>query len=275
MRFRWVLVGGLLVAGGLVAAVINDAEPRRTQYCVAQVGDLSARTDLEQAKWTTLMSAIADRRGLPPRATTIAIATAYQESRIHNIDYGDRDSLGLFQQRPSQGWGAPEQVMDPTYAINRFYDGLVQVPDYVNLPITEAAQAVQRSAYPDAYADHEPFARALASAQRGHSPASFTCHINPVAGGSVTAIVAALEGAYGPLPNEPAEDGNSVRLPVGDTAEPSVRGWALAHFLVGNAAELRIEQIAFDGMSWSADDYEQGWTEDDEAPADAVVARVS
>ncbi|WP_293782068.1 hypothetical protein [uncultured Aeromicrobium sp.] len=275
MRFRWVLAGGLIVAGGLIAVVVNDADPRRTQYCVAQVGDLRARTDLEQAKWTTLMSAIADRRGLPPRATTIAIATAYQESRIHNIDYGDRDSLGLFQQRPSQGWGAPEQVMDPVYAINRFYDGLVQVPDYLNLPITVAAQAVQRSAYPDAYADHEPFARALASAQRGHSPASFVCHINPVAGGSVTRIVETLEAAYGPLPHEVAEDGNSVRLPVGDAPDPSVRGWALAHFLVGNAAELRIEHVTFDGRAWSADDYEGGWNEDDGAPSDAVVARVS
>ncbi|RLV55811.1 hypothetical protein D9V41_10170 [Aeromicrobium phragmitis] len=274
MRFRWVLAGGLLVAGAVVAVVVTDSDPRRTQYCVAEVGDLRARTDLEQAKWTTLMSAIADRRGLPPRATTIAIATAYQESRIHNIDYGDRDSLGLFQQRPSQGWGAPEQVMDPTYAINRFYDGLVEVPNYTNLPITEAAQAVQRSAYPEAYADHEPFARALASAQRGHSPASFACHINPVAGGSVPQIVSALENAYGPLPNEPANDGNSVRLPVSDAAEPAVRGWALAHFLVGNAAELRIERIAFDGRSWAADDYEGGWREDADAPADAVVARV-
>lgn len=275
MRFRWVLGVGILLAGGLVATVVSDSEPLRGQYCVAEVGDLRARTNLEQAQWTTLMSAIADRRGLPPRATTIAIATAYQESQILNIDYGDRDSLGLFQQRPSQGWGSAEQVMDPVYAINRFYDALVQIPGYTTMEITDAAQAVQRSAYPQAYAEHESFARALASAQRGHSPAGFTCHINPVAGGSLPRILAALEAAYGPVPNEPADGGSSMRLPVSSAPDPSVRGWALAHFLVGHAAELRIERIAFEGKAWSADDYGAGWTDDAGSAPDAVEVRVA
>ena len=76
----------------------------------------------------------------------IALATAQQESRLRNLDYGDRDSLGLFQQRPSQGWGTEAQVQDPVYAAGKFYDGLVKVPDWETGRLTEIAQAVQRSA---------------------------------------------------------------------------------------------------------------------------------
>jgi hypothetical protein len=97
--------------------------------------------------------------GLPPRAWVIAIATALQESSLHNLGYlGDRndhDSLGLFQQRPSTGWGTPEQVTDPTYAATAFYSHLVRVSDWLTLPLTVAAQRVQISAFPDRYARHE------------------------------------------------------------------------------------------------------------------------
>jgi hypothetical protein len=89
---------------------------------------------------------------LPQYAAVIAVATAMQESSLENIDYGDRDSLGLFQQRPSQGWGTPAEIMDPTYASTKFYETLVKVPNWQTIPLTEAAQAVQESAYPNAYA---------------------------------------------------------------------------------------------------------------------------
>jgi hypothetical protein len=96
---------------------------------------------------------------LPPRAWTIAIATSLQETGLKNLgDLGannDHDSLGLFQQRPSSGWGTPDQVMDPTYAATAFYKGLVQVPGWQSIPLTDAAQAVQVSAFPDHYAKHE------------------------------------------------------------------------------------------------------------------------
>ena len=94
------------------------------------------------------------RRGLPARAASIALATAYQESKLRNLDHGDRDSLGLFQQRPSQGWGTAEQLQDPYYAVNAFYDALVKVDGYQAMRITEAAQKVQRSGFPEAYEDH-------------------------------------------------------------------------------------------------------------------------
>ena len=96
MKFRWFVALGLLASIVLVSTVLRDRTPARSEFCVAEVGSERARIDLEQGRWTALMAAMAQRRGLPPRATTIAIATAFQESKIHNIDYGDRDSLGLF-----------------------------------------------------------------------------------------------------------------------------------------------------------------------------------
>ena len=115
---------------------------------------------------------------MPARAATIALATAYQESDLRNLEYGDRDSLGLFQQRPSQGWGTPDQILDPYYATNAFYDALAQVDGYESMPITEAAQEVQRSGFPEAYADHEQDARVLASALTGNSRAAFWCTVD-------------------------------------------------------------------------------------------------
>ena len=179
MRFRWFVVLALLTATVMVAVVLRDRDPLRSESCVAKVGEVRAEIDLEQARWTSLMAAISQRRGLPPRATTIAIATAFQESKIHNIDFGDRDSIGLFQQRTSQGWGTVEQISDPYYSIGKFYDALAKVKGYESMKITEAAQKVQRSAFPGAYAQHEDYARALASALRGYSPASFTLPDQP------------------------------------------------------------------------------------------------
>ena len=184
----------------LVATVVRDREPVRSEYCVAEVGKTRAQIDIEQARWTTLMAAISQRRGLPPRATTIAIATAFQESKIHNLDYGDRDSVGLFQQRPSQGWGTREQMRDPRYSIGKFYDGLVKVKGYTSMSITEAAQRVQRSAYPGAYAQHEDYARALASSLRGYSPAAFSCRINATAGGTTGRRRRRRHSAFGDIP---------------------------------------------------------------------------
>ena len=107
---------------------------------------------------------VALERGLPPHAVTVALATAFQESNLLNLNYGDRDSLGLFQQRPSMGWGTPAQVMNPHYAAGKFFDGLVRVPNWQNLPVTVAAQMVQLSAFPDAYAKWQPLATSLAQA---------------------------------------------------------------------------------------------------------------
>lgn len=99
--------------------------------------------------------------GIPVRGQVVAIATALQESGLRNIRYGDRDSLGLFQQRPSQGWGTEEQIMNPVYSSWKFYKGLQKIRGWQSMAVTDAAQAVQRSGFPNAYAKHEPKAVAI------------------------------------------------------------------------------------------------------------------
>jgi len=277
MRLRWILLAGLVVAAVLVATVVRDREPVRSEYCVAEVGETRAQIDIEQARWTTLMSAISQRRGLPPRATTIAIATAFQESKIHNIDYGDRDSVGLFQQRPSQGWGTREQILNPRHSIRRFYNGLEKVKGYENMSITDAAQRVQRSAFPGAYAQHEDYARALASSLRGYSPAAFNCRVNPAGGGRAGAIADDVTSAFGDIPVEVGE--RTIRIPLsGRAPDVQARGWGLAHYAVGNASRLKISSVAFDGHAWTAEDSPEGWVVDTRAAGsgarDVVVVRV-
>src|SRR5699024_7812582 len=139
------------------------------------------------------------RRGLPARAATIALATAQQESKLINIDHGDRDSLGLFQQRPSQGWGSAREILDPRYSTNAFYDGLVEIEGYEDMEITDAAQRVQRSGYPEAYARHEVRSRAWASSLTGHTPTSVTCELAPVDEESARGSSAARDAVVGRL----------------------------------------------------------------------------
>ncbi|MFF3614475.1 heavy metal transporter [Streptomyces sp. NPDC002580] len=133
----------------------------------------------EQAVNAATISAVGTSRRMPERAVAIALATALQESGLRNIQHGDRDSLGLFQQRPSQGWGTRKQIMDPTYAAGIFYEHLAKVPGYSRLPLTVAAQRVQRSGYPQAYAKHEPDATLLAAALTGRAAATLTCEGRP------------------------------------------------------------------------------------------------
>jgi hypothetical protein len=114
--------------------------------------------DEQKANAAAIVKATQDMH-LPPRAAVIAVATAMQETKLHNYgDLGsanDHDSLGLFQQRPTSGWGSPEQLTDPHYATQAFLKSLTQVPDWQHKPLTDAAQAVQVSAYGDRYAQWE------------------------------------------------------------------------------------------------------------------------
>ncbi|MFL6100169.1 MAG: hypothetical protein ACJ71T_09475, partial [Actinomycetales bacterium] len=166
LRRRWIALAialVLVVAGGAWWAWQRLNPPLLGKGCTAVAGGRTVTLDAEQAGNAAIITGIAVKRRLPARAATIAIATALQESKLRNISYGDRDSAGLFQQRPSQGWGTKAQVTDPVYASNAFYDVLVKIEGYRSLSVTKAAQKVQRSAFPSAYADHEADARVLAS----------------------------------------------------------------------------------------------------------------
>jgi peptidoglycan DL-endopeptidase CwlO len=130
-------------------------------------GDTAATLSAEQRQNAATIVSVARTMNTPPRAWLVALATAKQESDLRNINYGDRDSLGLFQQRPSQGWGTPAQVTDPIYSTTTFLEHLLQVPGWDRMPVTVAAQTVQRSAFPDAYAKWEGLAADLVSQLTG------------------------------------------------------------------------------------------------------------
>lgn len=249
----------VLLAGGATAAWRTLSEEVRTllpDECVAEVGPLRATLTPEQAENAALIAAIAVRRGLPARAVTIALATALQESRLRNIRYGDRDSLGLFQQRPSQGWGTRRQIMDPVYATHRFYDGLVRVEGYRDLRVTEAAQRVQRSAFPEAYGQHEPEARALASALSGASPHAFGCRVGEPSVGDPATVRDEVTGVFADLVARPVVTGSTLTVGV-----PGRRtGWALAHYLVAQADRLGVRRVEYAGRAWDGD---TGWARDD------------
>ncbi|WP_457205704.1 hypothetical protein [Nocardioides sp. P5_C9_2] len=260
--------------------------------CTAEVDGLVVDLSLEQAENAALITALSIRRGLPARAASIALATAYQESDLLNIEHGDRDSVGLFQQRPSQGWGTVQEILDPVHSINAFYDALMRVDGYEAMEITVAAQAVQRSAFPEAYADHEADGRALASALTGNHEAAFWCETPGDAeedsdrlddAGLVRRAAAVredLESTFGPLSlggfqaggvssghmeGSAHYEGRAIDVFVRPiSADNTKRGWALAHYLVAQADRLAIRTVIFDDRIWRAGSRsDDGWSDYD------------
>ncbi|MGC4750470.1 M23 family metallopeptidase [Micromonospora sp. DT201] len=157
-----VIVG---VASLCVAGLINLTGAATACSVVTTPSGTTGRYDTEQVHHAQVIVTVGVQHGIPVRGQVIAVATALQESGLRNLGHlgedNDHDSLGLFQQRPSQGWGTPAQVMDPEYAAGAFFGRLITVAGWQSMPITVAAQAVQRSAYPDAYAKWEGDATAL------------------------------------------------------------------------------------------------------------------
>jgi hypothetical protein len=237
--------------------------------CTATADGRTVDLDPEQAGNAATITAIAVKRGLPARAATIALATALQESKLRNVSHGDRDSLGLFQQRPSQGWGTKAQVMDPVYSANAFYDVLVKIEGYRSLSVTKAAQKVQRSAFPSAYADHEADARVLASALSGYSAHSLTCRLPALAdhsqhaGGSgltprAQTAVNAAQRELGASVVSVAGSGRVVELKL-PAANP-VAAWAMAQWAVARADTLGVIAVTADGTAWSRSDHPGQWS---------------
>ncbi len=189
--------------------------------CTARVGGTVVDLSTEQAENATTIAAVAVRRGLPARAVSIALATAFQESKLRNLDHGDRDSVGLFQQRPSQGWGTAAQIQQPVYAANRFYDALEKVDGYQTMRITEAAQKVQRSGFPEAYEDHAADGRALASALTGYSRGAFTCVVRR--GDGLAAAARGRRRPHRPRRAGPCGADPGLRRPVDRRVRPRRR----------------------------------------------------
>lgn len=286
------LLVAVVVAAGLVLLRGARTTPLVTERCTATVEGASHDLRPEQAGNAALITAVAVRRGLPARAATIAVATSIQESGLRNLDYGDRDSVGLFQQRPSQGWGTAEEIRDPLYATNAFYDALVQIEDYQALEITVASDLVQRSAFPNAVADHEPEGRAYASALTGNSPGALVCRLRPagsdgpqeVGEGGLTpradAVVATARTEFGELearPTGPGADGaQGVAVTVSVAAGSDRSAWALGQWAVASADRLDVVAVTVGGSTWRRADVEAGWVDTDAAAAPGeVVVEVS
>ena len=254
------LVG--LVVLGVVALVrsIEGPEPvALTGSCT--VAGTGLTLTAEQAASAATIAAVGRARGLPERAVVIALATAQQESTMRNLDYGDRDSLGLFQQRPSQGWGTPEQVRDPVYSTGKFYDGLVRVRNWESLRLTDAAQRVQRSGFPEAYQKHEPLAQQLTAAFGAAEPGRLTCSYEQHAPGGrlsqrVTAVAAVVE----------AELGATTTERFGAVEVDAAAGWPAVTWAVAHAERLGLGSVAFAGHEWTPGG---GWAPSD-AGADTV-----
>lgn len=209
-----------------------------TPFCTVVDGATSYTLTPSQARNAATIAVTAKRLGLPDHAVTVALATALQESKLANLPAGDLDSIGLFQQRPSQGWGTPAELADPVYAATAFFRALAKVPGWQALPVAVAAQDVQHSADGAAYGDWAEQARAIAVALTGEQPRAFACQFAPTPPTRLAALHTALTSQLGAA--------SVAAAPAG------VRGWVATDWLVAQASEYGLAAVAYDGQSWRA-----------------------
>ncbi|HUZ44046.1 MAG TPA: hypothetical protein VMU63_06540 [Acidimicrobiales bacterium] len=241
-----------LVLGVLVVAALGGVAYGLSRAVQAVVGPTSGCTfagsdgpayslDPDQAQEASVIAAVGGRLGLPDHAVTIALATSLQETHLRDLPYGDLDSVGLFQQRPSQGWGSRAQLLDPNYAATAFFQHLEQVPGWTQLAVADAAQAVQHSADGAAYAAWASEARTLAIDLTGEAPASVSCRLTGYQGATPAsgALTAAGENELG-------------LNPFGTDPGPQ-QGWRIAGWLVAHAYAYHLPSVSYQNRMWSAD----------------------
>ncbi|HEX3540987.1 MAG TPA: hypothetical protein VHT75_11160 [Acidimicrobiales bacterium] len=232
-------LSALSLATAFLAGCSHRSAPPQGLPCHAVAATGNFALDTDQSANAATIAAVGKRLGLPDHAVTVALAAALQESKLYNLPYGDLDSLGLFQQRPSQGWGTKDQILNPRYAAAAFYQHLATVANWQTLSVTDAAQAVQHSGAPDAYAQWETEARTVAQALTGEVAAGFTCRtVNPASKAPpVTVLATDLSAEIG----SPA-----LGVPL-DTA----RGWLVAGWLIAHAGQYGVTTVTFAGQRWS------------------------
>jgi hypothetical protein len=239
-RVLLTVTAAVVVAGAAAVWFVVQRPVSQPPGCtVTAIGSAGSTFALspDQAGNAATIAAVGQQLGMPDHAVTIALATAIQESDLANLAGGDRDSAGLFQQRPSQGWGTHAQVTDPVHASTAFYQHLRAVPGWQQLSVTDAAQQVQHSGAPDAYAQWESEARAVAVALTGQTPGALTCHDLAITAPSASiADTASAEWGTG-----------AVSGP-----HPATRGWALSLWLVAHAQRLGVDRVGFAGWTWTA-----------------------
>lgn len=212
--------------------------------------------DPDQMANAATIAAVGIRRKLPEQAVVVALATAFQESKLRNLRGGDRDSVGLFQQRPSMGWGTPEQIRDPRYAAGKFYDALRKVRGWQQMRVTEAAQKVQRSAHPEAYQKWADEAIVLAAALSGQAGGAVACELRgkPVIRGvaAATGLTESMTLDWGSLDAATSADAGQPALTLAVASERT--GWQYAHWLVSHAADRGVKRVRFAGREWTVDE---------------------
>jgi hypothetical protein len=267
-----IVILGLVAFGALTAYNAYHRYVQRLLVvpgCQAGTGANAFGLDFGQATDAATIAGVAARDRLPREALIVAFATALQESKLENLDYGDRDSVGIFQQRPSQGWGTTAEIEDPAYAAGAFFNALVKIPGYAKLPVAVAAQDVQESADGSAYEQYAQTGRALA-ADFTATPHAVTCWYTP-------ATQAASEGVSAKLNLGAAlrrlsdvfgrpRDGGAVtsvsRARSGGSAVITATrgdGWTVADWLVSNASSYGITQVSYGGYQWTAGLFETTW----------------
>ena len=259
------LGAGVYVALQHVPAILGESG------CTAGSGAAAVALDPQQAQIAATIAGVAHHRDMPSRALIVAYATAMQESHLHDPDYGDLDSVGVFQQRPSQGWGPASKLIDPVYASTKFFRALAQVPGYQKMAVYQAAQAVQRSADGYAYRQYQTLAAHLTAAFTG-APRAVWCWPPGQAGkAQLTPARRAIVHAFGPLAaSRSATDGGA---PVLQVRAPQPRlGWVVAAWLVTHAGQYRLHDVRYAGFRWPAPPGHTGWVKDAGSPAGSVYA---
>ncbi len=260
---------GYLVFGGPKHSV-TPAAPPPPPGCQAGTGGAAIALDTDQAGIAATIAGIAVRHRLPQRAITIALAAALQESQLQNLDYGDRDSVGVFQQRPSQGWGTTAEIEDPVYATTRFFAALVKVPGYTKMPVDQAAQDVQHSADEYAYEQWVGIATQLTGYFTGTFPAEVSCWYTPAGQGVQADLAGALKQltrTFGPQGKDAVlvrmtTDRSGKKKKERTTAVVHVQrdgAWTVAAWLVAHAQQYGVSQIRYAGYVWNAANGSMGW----------------
>ncbi len=261
--------------------------------CVpGRVGEVDG-LDAEQSRHAGIIAAAGQQTGVPRYGLQIALAAAMHESQLRNLPFGDRDSLGLFQQRPSAGWGDADQLLDPVYAARAFFGGpagpnageppgLLDIDGWADMAVTEAAQAVQRSALPDEYARWEADAARWLNdlVTAPGSPCTpgggLVCPptglaaeqgLTPDAQRVLRCIAANFPRittfhGVGDRPNDSDHpSGHAVDAMIPDWALPvgNELGWQLAKWLQANHICLGVTYLIWDGEIWSVDQAGKAW----------------
>lgn len=219
--------------------------------CEVRTGSGVVTLAADQMANAATIAAVGISRQLPDLAVTIALATSLQESELVNLSGGDRDSVGLFQQRPSQGWGSAESIGDPRYASNAFYNSLERIRGWQDMRVTEAAQAVQRSAFPEAYDKWVDEAAVLSEALVGQASGAVSCTRTgePTVRGDAAALALrdSMAADWGDVGLTPGVAGLAVATSDARAA------WQYAHWLVAHSAVHGVERVSYADQAWDAD----------------------